>query len=227
MGCFIQTQTKIDDALGESSLMGHFVQTQHVSSLSRPQGHLPSQPEITPRGHINPASIKGKDLMRSPAMIFHKSVSVPVSTGVEGMKKGERHSTKEKGTQSPPIHPYHPPLFQFFRGWCNCNLSPGLLDSDTLKRIYASIPFLEALKEEPSYLKFLRELIFNKGKLEEVSVAPIKEVCSTMLQSKSPSKLQDPTSFSILCSIGDIKIERALCDLGANARLMPLSLPRM
>lgn len=122
MGGFIQTQTKTHDALGESSLIRHFIQTQHISSLSRPQGHLPSQPKITPQGHINPASIKGEDLMGSPVMIFHKPVSVPVSAGVEGMKKGERHSTKEKDAQSPPIRPYHPPFFQFFRGWCNCSL---------------------------------------------------------------------------------------------------------
>ena len=51
---------------------------------------------------------------------------------------------------------------------------------------------------------------------------PIGRACSSFLQ--SPTKLQDPSDFCIPCCIGDIQIERALCDLGASVSLMPLSL---
>jgi len=37
-------------------------------------------------------------------------------------------------------------------------------------------------------------------------------------------KLQDLGSFCIPCCIWDTQIERALCDLGANVSIMPLSL---
>ena len=53
---------------------------------------------------------------------------------------------------------------------------------------------------------------------------PIGRACSSFLQ--SPTKLQDPSDFCIPCCIGDIQIERALCDLGASVSLMPLSLYR-
>ncbi|KAJ9158607.1 hypothetical protein P3X46_024172, partial [Hevea brasiliensis] len=39
-----------------------------------------------------------------------------------------------------------------------------------------------------------------------------------------PPKLKDPGSFSIPCHIGDISIDKALCDLGASVSLMPLSI---
>jgi len=58
-----------------------------------------------------------------------------------------------------------------------------------LRKVYVKIPFYEALKEELSYLKFLRELLSNKGKLAEVRVAPLDEVCSAIGQNKSSSKL--------------------------------------
>ena len=38
-----------------------------------------------------------------------------------------------------------------------------------------------------------------------------------------PEKMPDPGSFVIPCTIGDITIQRALCDLGASINLMPLS----
>ena len=44
-----------------------------------------------------------------------------------------------------------------------------------------------------------------------------------MLQSKIPTKLKDPRSFTIPCSIGNRYAGRTLCDLGASINLMPLS----
>jgi len=36
--------------------------------------------------------------------------------------------------------------------------------------------------------------------------------------------MKDPGAFTIPCSIGPVKVGRALCDLGANINLMPLSM---
>ena len=36
-------------------------------------------------------------------------------------------------------------------------------------------------------------------------------------------KMQDPSSFTIPCPIGNSKMGKALCDFGANINLMPLS----
>jgi hypothetical protein len=36
-----------------------------------------------------------------------------------------------------------------------------------------------------------------------------------------PPKLKDPVSFTIPCSLGNIKFKNALCDLGASVSLIP------
>ncbi|KAJ9173506.1 hypothetical protein P3X46_016629 [Hevea brasiliensis] len=76
----------------------------------------------------------------------------------------------------------------------------------------------------PSYAKFLKEILSNKKKLEEFETVALTEESSAILQNKLPPKLKDPGSFSIPCHIGDISIDKALCDLGASVSLMPLSI---
>ena len=71
------------------------------------------------------------------------------------------------------------------------------------------------------YAKFLKELLSNKKKLEEISSAVIGAECSAILQNKLPRKLKDPGSFIIPCFIGELPVERALEDLGASINLMP------
>ena len=76
----------------------------------------------------------------------------------------------------------------------------------------------------PSYAKFLKEILSNKRKLEEHETVALIEECSATIQNKLPTKLKDPSSFSIPCLIGNVPINRALCDLKSSASLMPLSL---
>ncbi|XP_057986700.1 uncharacterized protein LOC131171247 [Hevea brasiliensis] len=49
-----------------------------------------------------------------------------------------------------------------------------------------------------------------------LEVDALKE-CSAILQNKLPPKLKDPRSFSIPCLIGNMKIDKALYDLGASS----------
>jgi len=84
---FIVTQTKTNEALSASikQLMSKFDAmvtnqktmdtqivhiAQQVSHLSRPQGHLPGQPEINPKSHINAISMMGEGLEESPVMVL-------------------------------------------------------------------------------------------------------------------------------------------------------------
>ncbi|KAJ9168219.1 hypothetical protein P3X46_019770 [Hevea brasiliensis] len=76
----------------------------------------------------------------------------------------------------------------------------------------------------PSYAKFLKEILSKKRKLEDYGTVVLTEECSAILQNKLPPKLKDPGSFSIPCIIGNKKIDKALCDLGASVSLMPLSI---
>ncbi|XP_024978992.1 uncharacterized protein LOC112516203 [Cynara cardunculus var. scolymus] len=75
----------------------------------------------------------------------------------------------------------------------------------------------------PSYAKFLKDILSKKKKLNEFETVALTEGCSALLSNKIPPKFKDPGSFTIPCSIGGKEIGKALCDLGANINLMPLS----
>ncbi|KAK5817818.1 hypothetical protein PVK06_022746 [Gossypium arboreum] len=72
-----------------------------------------------------------------------------------------------------------------------------------------------------TYAKFLKELLTNKRKFEDLSTVEFNEECSAILQNKLPTKLKDRGSFTIPCLIGSLNVEKALADLGASINLMP------
>ena len=85
---------------------------------------------------------------------------------------------------------------------------------------------MEVIAQMPKYVKFLKEILSNKKKLEEFETVRLNEECSAILMKKLPPKLKDPGGFTIPCSIGPSYFEKALCDLGASINLMPLSVFR-
>ena len=94
------------------------------------------------------------------------------------------------------------------------------------KKLHINIPFADALKQMPSYVKFLKDILSQKRRLSDFETVNLTEECSAILQRKLPQKLKDQSSFTIPCTIGNAIFERALCDLGASINLMPLSIFR-
>ncbi|GKB79135.1 reverse transcriptase domain-containing protein, partial [Tanacetum coccineum] len=75
-----------------------------------------------------------------------------------------------------------------------------------------------------NYGKFLKELVSNKHKLEQISFAFLSDESSTMIQNKVPPKLRDLGSFLILCTFSKTFSCNALADHGASINIMPYSL---
>nr|GEW28439.1 reverse transcriptase domain-containing protein [Tanacetum cinerariifolium] len=76
----------------------------------------------------------------------------------------------------------------------------------------------------PNYGKFLKELISNKHKIEQIFAAFLSDESSAIIQNKVPPKLEDPRSFLILCNFNKTFSCNALADLGASINLIPYSL---
>ncbi|XP_035834075.1 uncharacterized protein LOC118482619 [Helianthus annuus] len=71
------------------------------------------------------------------------------------------------------------------------------------------------------YAKFLKDIISNKQKLEDINCVVMKESCSAILQNRLPTKMGDPCSFTLPCLKGNMSVSHALADLGASINLMP------
>ena len=95
---------------------------------------------------------------------------------------------------------------------------------EVFKKLHINIPFADALEQMPSYVKFMKDILSKKIRLSDFETVNLTEECSAILKRKLPQKLKDPGSFTIPCTIGNTIFERALCDLGPNVNLMPLSI---
>ena len=90
-----------------------------------------------------------------------------------------------------------------------------------LKKLHINLPFIKVLSQMPNSVKFLKELLANKRKLDATSHVELNAVCSAILTNKLPNKLKDPGSFTIPCLIGSLSVNNALANLGASINVMP------
>ncbi|GJS69579.1 reverse transcriptase domain-containing protein [Tanacetum coccineum] len=95
---------------------------------------------------------------------------------------------------------------------------------DIIRSVRINVPLIDVLAGMPNYGKFLKELISNKHKIEQIFAAFLSDESSAMIQNKVPPKLGDPGSFLIPCNFNKTFSCNALADLGASINLMPYSL---
>ncbi|GKB19279.1 reverse transcriptase domain-containing protein [Tanacetum coccineum] len=95
---------------------------------------------------------------------------------------------------------------------------------DMIRAVRINVPLVDDLAGMLNYLKFLKELISNKHKFEQISSAFFSDESSAMIQNKVPTKLGDLGSFLIPCNFSKAFSCNALADLGASINLMPYSL---
>ncbi|GJW21884.1 reverse transcriptase domain-containing protein [Tanacetum coccineum] len=95
---------------------------------------------------------------------------------------------------------------------------------DMIRAVLINVPLIDVLAELPNYVKFLKELISNKHKIDQIFASFLSDESSVMIQNKVPPKLGDPGSFLIPCNFNKTFSCNDLADLGASINLMPYSL---
>ncbi|GJS64352.1 reverse transcriptase domain-containing protein [Tanacetum coccineum] len=95
---------------------------------------------------------------------------------------------------------------------------------DMIRAVRINVPLVDVLAGMPNYGKFLKELISNKHKIEQIFAAFLSDESSAILQNKVPPKLGDPGSFFIPCNFNKTFSCNALAGLRASINLMPYSL---
>ncbi|XP_048228256.1 uncharacterized protein LOC125369530 [Ricinus communis] len=78
-------------------------------------------------------------------------------------------------------------------------------------------------RQMPRYAKFLKKILSNKKKLENLVIVTLNEECSAVLKNKLLEKKRNPKIFIVPCVIGDLT-SNALADLGASINFMSYSL---
>ncbi|XP_022867351.1 uncharacterized protein LOC111387064 [Olea europaea var. sylvestris] len=63
---------------------------------------------------------------------------------------------------------------------------------EIFKKLHINIPFTDALFQISSYVKFLKDILSNKCKLEDHEIVMLTEECDVRIQKKLPPKLKDP-----------------------------------
>ena len=135
---------------------------------------------------------------------------------VEGEKEKKEKNDKEELAHAPFPH--------------RLKQSKNELDTseiyETFKQVKINIPLLDAIKQIPSYAKYLKDLCTIKRKLKVKEKSFLATQVSAILQLNTPPKYKDPGCPTIACQIGNHRIGNCLLDLGASVNLLPYSVYR-
>ena len=115
-----------------------------------------------------------------------------------------------------------PPFPQVLRKKKNSVNQTEMLE--VLRQVKVNIPFLDMIKQVPTYAKFLKDLCTVKKGLNVNKKAFLTEQVSAIIECKTPVKYKDPGCPTISVNIGGISVEKALLDLGASVNLLPYSM---
>ncbi|XP_010667891.1 uncharacterized protein LOC104884885 [Beta vulgaris subsp. vulgaris] len=187
--------------------------TQQVTQLQKAPPQFPGQPEPNPKNHHNVSAITlrcGKTLEEPMKPIVTSSI----------VNKDDITEEVEKAPSKPARVYVESAPFPHRLAKTRIEKKYGKF-IELLKYVHFKIPFLEAICEIPANAKSLKQLLAKKKKICEATTVELSEECSAILLNTLPPKLNDPQNFTIPCSIGDVTIQRALCDLGASVSLMP------
>ncbi|CAM8899708.1 unnamed protein product [Rhodiola kirilowii] len=102
-----------------------------------------------------------------------------------------------------------------------------VMDEDVFElfsKVEINIPLLEAIKQIPRYAKFLKELCTNRRKSTRCDLELMSRNVSAVIQRKVPPKCGDPGTYTIPCTISNIRIENCMLDLGASINVLPFSI---
>ena len=92
-----------------------------------------------------------------------------------------------------------------------------------LKHLSINVPFIEALEQMLGYAKLMKDMVTKKRSISFEDDNGMQH-CSAIATRSLVHKKEDPGSFCIPCTIGLLLFSKALCDLGENINLTPLSI---
>ncbi|XP_073138513.1 uncharacterized protein [Henckelia pumila] len=185
-------------------------------------GKLPSQTVVNPRENASAM------VLRSGKKIEIESTSPMTTNEGKDMDK-EAENTSEEQTNVKPtslssdisnvVLPHFPSRLEKSK---KIDYENEVLE--TFRKVEINIPLIDEIKKIPRYAKFLKDLCTNKRRLRGDEKVSVGENVSAVIKNSLPNKCKDPVMFTMPCVIGNLKIERAMLDLGESINVMPYSI---
>ena len=167
----------------------------------RQHGSLPSNSEVNPRGEgkeyckaitlrsgreleipgpqpaVRELEIKEQDQIIPK---YHMQGEQPRDTRAINDNKVRKETEKQTRTDEPGIPILYPQ--QMKKGKLEKQFAKFL---DIFEKLHINIPFMEDLKNMPSYVKFMKKILASKKKLEEYGTITLTEECSVKPEKNS------------------------------------------
>ncbi|XP_058217329.1 uncharacterized protein LOC131328401 [Rhododendron vialii] len=249
MSSFMQSQMSLNEqttqTLGEiKNQMAKLTNT--VGMLQQEKGKLPTQPQVNPQGinYVASSSVlsleqaksittlrSGKEIDKAiPPKPIKPRVTPIVSQAPDpriDSPTSEPSPVGEQLAKSPKEEPKAPdtnipaPFPQRLKAPAHANTNSEIYE--LFKQVRINISLVDAVKQIPTYAKFLKDLCTQKRKLNVQKKVFLTEQVSSIIQTNVVPKYKDSGCPTISITIGDKKIEKALLDLGASVNLLPYS----
>src|SRR5436190_1541325 len=201
----------------------------HGLLSQRQPGKLPSDTEKNLREHVNAVILRSGTTYEGQQVVINEKEDEEIEENNDEQEEvdDEVERAKEKERVDQRVKEYvakydRPPFPSRLKNQTEDKQYSKFLNM--FRSLHINIPFADMLEHMPKYVKFLKELVSKKKKLGEHETVMLTEESSALLMNKLPPKLRDPGNFSIPCTIGNIKFNNALCDLGASVNILPYSL---
>ena len=216
--------------------------TSSIGNLQQEKGKLPSQPIQNPQGQ-NSVGSSGS----SEGTFEHcKAVTTLQSSKVvdktiptkEPLQESQSESVRDDEVSDKPYVPntndidgepekdkatHIPPAPYPHRLRAPKKVNNHSEIYELFKQVKLNIPLLDAIKQIPSYAKFLKDLCTVKRKLAMNKEAFITEQSTSLIRKNLPPKYKDPGSSTISIVVGNSKLGHPLVDLGISVNLLPYS----
>ncbi|XP_073039161.1 uncharacterized protein [Primulina eburnea] len=183
-------------------------------------GNIPSQTVVIPRENVSAITLRNCKELDAQEIGVQASIKQKEENEIKVEDKIINQDDAPKGKFSPLFEYKTIPPFPLALNR-KCESIKEL--NNTLCRGEVNIPSLDVIKPVPHCAKILKELCTTKKrhKLKGCKKEKIGEHISAVIQKTIPIKCSDPGMFSIPCTIGDIRLEKAMLDLGASINVMP------
>ncbi|XP_075473857.1 uncharacterized protein LOC142504900 [Primulina tabacum] len=200
--------------------------TQIATSVSKLEaqnsGKLPSQTVVNPKENASAMILRsGKEIDQKNTSPTKDTEEKGTAEEIEGEfdKQPKVNSKSFSSTISNAVVPPFPSRLEKSK---KMDYEKEVLE--TFRKVEINIPLIDAIKQIPRYAKFLKDLCTNKMRLKSDEKVSVGGSVSAVIKKSLPNKCKDPGMFTMPCVIGNLKIERAMLDLGASINVMPYSI---